>query len=87
MKGISNQNFEHAQQVWNSIASKHKNFVLGDYHDVFLAADVFLLADVFETFRNTCQEHYKLDPAYFYKAPRLAWQALLKTILITVSLK
>ena len=35
-----------------------------------------LLADVFETFLNTCLKNYKLDPAYFYIALGLAWQAL-----------
>ena len=29
---------------------------------------------------NTCLKHYKLDPAYFYTASGLAWQALLKTV-------
>ena len=36
------------------------------------------MADVFETFRNTCLEHYKLDPAHFYTVSGLAWKALLK---------
>ena len=79
MKGISDQEHEHAQQVWNRITPEHENITLGDYHDVYLATDVLLLADVFETFRNTCLKNYKLDPAYFYTAPGLAWQALLKT--------
>ena len=52
---------------------------LGDYHDVYLATFFLLLADVIETFRNTCLKNYKLDPAHFYTAPGLAWQALLKT--------
>ena len=75
MKGISDQDDEHAQQVWNTMEKKDLNC----YHDTYLKTDVLLLADVFETFRNTCLGHYKLDPAHFYTAPGLAWQALLKT--------
>ena len=75
MKGISDRGYEHAQQVWNIMEKK----TLGCYHDTYLKTDVLLLADVFETFRNTCLKNYKLDPAHFYTAPGLAWQALLKT--------
>ena len=50
MKGISDQNREHPQQVWNYM---EKN-TLGYYHDAYLKTDVLLLADVFETFLNTC---------------------------------
>ena len=45
----------------------------------YIKTVVLLLADVFKTFRNTCLGHYKLDPARFYTAPGLSWQALLKT--------
>ena len=79
MKGISDLDYEHAQQVWNRITPEHENITPGDYHDFYLATDVLLLADVFETFRNTCLKNYKLDPAHFYTASGLAWQALLKT--------
>ena len=75
MKGISDQDHEHAQQVWNTMEKK----TLGCYHDTYLKTDVLLLADMFETFPNTCLKNYRLDPAYFYTAPGLAWQALLKT--------
>ena len=79
MKGISDQDHEHAQQVWNRITPEHECITLGDYRDVYLATDVLLLGDVFETFRNTCLKNYKLDPAHFYTAPGLAWLALFKT--------
>ena len=72
MKGISDQDHEHAQEVWNTMEKK----ILGCYHDTYLKTDVLLLADVFEAFRNTCLKNYQLDPAHFYTAPGLAWQAL-----------
>ena len=75
MKGISDQDYEHVQEAWNTMEKKAP----GCYHDTYLKTDVFLLADVFETFRYTCLKNYKLDPAHFYTAPGLAWQALLKT--------
>ena len=59
MKGISDQDHEHAQQVRNTMEKK----TLGCYHDTYLKTDVLLLADVFETFRNMSLGHYKLDPA------------------------
>ena len=61
IKGIGDQDYEHAQQVWNIMEKK----TLGCYHDTYLKTDVLLLADVFETFRNTCLKNYKLDPAHF----------------------
>ena len=75
IKGISDQDYEHAQQVWNIIEKK----TLGCYQDTYLKTDVLLLADIFETFRNTCLKNYKLDPAHFYTTPGLEWQALFKT--------
>ena len=75
MNNISDQDYEHAQQVWNTMEKQP----LGCYHDTYLKADVLLLTDVFETVRNTCLEHRRLDSTHFYTAPGLAWQALLKT--------
>ena len=75
MKSISDQDHEHAQQAWNTIEKK----TLGCYHDTYLKTDVLLLANVFEAFPGTCLKSYGLDPAHFYTAPGLPWQALLKT--------
>ena len=49
-----------------------------DYHNLYNETDVLLLADVFESFRNICIKNYKLDPAHYYTAPGLAWDACLK---------
>ena len=43
-----------------------------------MATDVLLLADMFENFRKVCQEKCGLDPAHYYSAPGLSWDALLK---------
>ena len=48
---------------------------LEDYHNLY---DVLLLTDVFENFRDICIKNYKLDPAHYYTAPGLAWDAALK---------
>ena len=49
-----------------------------DYHNLYNETDVVLLADVFENFRNICMENYKLDPAHYYTALGLSWDACLK---------
>ena len=51
---------------------------MGEYHNLYLKSDVLLLADVFEEFRSVCLENYQLDPAWYYTAPGLAWDAALK---------
>ena len=47
---------------------------------------MLLLSNVFETFRNTCLQHYKLDPTHFYASPGLAWQACLKKTAVKLEL-
>ena len=79
MRGISYQDYDHAQHVWNRITPEFENFTSWNYHDVYLAKDVLFLVDVFETFRSTCLEHHKLDPEQFCAALCFGWQALLKT--------
>jgi len=64
-KGITDADYEHAQQVWNAFRCQ----TLGDYHDIYLRSDVLLIADVFETFLDACMEHYGFDPAHYFSSP------------------
>ena len=45
---------------------------------MYVQSATLLLADVSRNFRNTCLKIYELDPAKFFSAPELAWQAALK---------
>ena len=74
MSSISSDDYQHAQRVWKEFRIHN----LGDYHDLYLRTDVVLLANVYEAFRETCLEHYKLNPVHFYTSPGLAWKACLK---------
>ena len=57
-----------------------------DYHNLYNLSDVLLLADVFENFRNICMNHYGLDPAWYFSAPGLAWDAKLKITKVQLEL-
>ena len=81
-QGISDKEYEHAQKVWQTFRCEK----LGDYHDIYLKSDVLQLADVFENFRSVCLENYSLDPAHYYTAPGLSWDAMLLYINVEVEL-
>ena len=74
LEDISDEDYLHAQKVWDAFKIKH----LGEYHDLYVQSDTLLLANVYEKFRNMCLDIYELDLVYFVSAPGLAWQACLK---------
>ena len=82
MSSISSDDYKHAQRVWEEFGIRN----LGDYHDLYVRTDVAPLANMYEAFRETCLEHYKLDPAHFYTSPGLAWKACLKRTRIRLKL-
>lgn len=71
---ITDADYERARAVWNAFGCKS----LGDYSDIYLKSDVLLLCDVFENFRKISLDKYKLDPAHYFTAPGLSWDAMLK---------
>ena len=73
-KGITDEDYVHAQKVWKVFKIKN----LGEYHNLYVQSDTSLFADVFENFRDKCKEIYELDPAHFLSAPGLSWQACFK---------
>ena len=82
LEDISDEDYTHAQKVWNIFKIKN----LGEYHDLYVQSDTLLLADIFENFRNMCLNIYELDPVYFVSAPGLAWQACLKKTKVELEL-
>ena len=81
-KGITEKNYRHAWNVWNSFNME----TFKDYHELYNDSDVLLLADVFENFRDLCLKIYGLDPVYYFTAPGLAWDACLKMTGINLEL-
>ena len=81
-EGISDENYAHAQEVWETFEMKN----LEDYHNLYNRVDVLLLADVFENFRDICIKNYNLDPVHYYTAPGLAWDAALKVTEVKLEL-
>ena len=67
-KHITDKDYEHAQNVWNTFNLES----MGQYHDLYLKSDVLLLADVFEKFPKTCLRYYKLDPCHYFTSPGLS---------------
>ena len=53
---------------------------------MYFDSDTFLLADVFENFRNMHLKICNPDPAKFFSAPGLAWQAALKKTKVRLDL-
>ena len=81
-KGINNYNYNHVLNIWKTWNMK----TFKEYLELYNVTDVLLLADVFENFRDICLKNYGLDPVYYYTAPGLAWDAMLKMTKINLEL-
>ena len=81
-EGITDEDYQHAQTVWKEFNIES----MKDYQNLYNLSDVLLLADVFENFRNIWTNQYELDPAWYYSAPGLAWDAAIKIIKVQLEL-
>ena len=81
-KGITDEDYQHAHTVWKEFNIES----MKDYHNLYNLSDVLLLADIFENFRDICMNHYGWDPAWYYIAPGLAWDAALKITKVQLQL-
>lgn len=80
---ISDSDYNYAKLVWEAFNNIQD---LGPYSDLYLKIYVMLLADVFDNFRDTCHQIYKLDPAHYFTAPGLSWDAMLKFTKVKIQL-
>ena len=80
-EGITNKDYQHDHTVWKefNIESMKK------YHKLYNLSDLLLLADIFENFRSICMNH-GLDPAWYFSAPGVAWDATLKITKVQLEL-
>ena len=51
---------------------------LSEYHDLHHKSDSLVSADIFKNFSKMSLNIYHLDPAKYFSAPGLAWQAAFK---------
>jgi len=71
---ISNDDYEQAKTLW----SRFNCNTLGEYSDWYLKIDVMLLVDCFENIRDLCLKTYGLDPNYYFTAPGMSFDCMLK---------
>ena len=79
---ISNEDYEHAQHMWSHFNIKS----LGEYSDYYLKVDVLILSDIFENFRDLCLKTYGVDSAFYYTAPGMSFDAMLKHTCVELEL-
>ena len=81
-EGITDEDCQHAQTLWKECNIKS----MKDDDNMYNLSDVRLLADIFENVRNICMNHYGLDPAWYFSAPGLAWDAAIKITKVQLEL-
>ena len=81
-EGITDEDYQNAQTVWK----EYNIETMKDYYNLYNLSAVLLLTDIFENFRNISTNNYRLDPAWYFSAPGLAWDAALKITKVQLEL-
>ena len=71
-EGITNKQYYHAQNIWNTFQLKS----MREYRDLYLISDIILLTDMFENFHKIRLLYYKLDSCHYCTSPGLSWDAI-----------
>lgn len=71
---ILDENYEHAQKVWNAFGIKN----LGEYAMLYMKTHILLLTDIFKYFRVTMHSLFDLDTDCNYTPPGYSFDAILK---------
>ena len=82
IEGITDADYTEEKKVCKDFEIKK----LGEYHDLNVHIDTVLQADVLKNFWNIYLKINELDPAHFFSAPELAWQAALKKLKVKLDL-
>ena len=81
-KNISNEDYNHANNVFNTFKCNN----LLDYSILYLKTDLCHLADVFQKFSNFAYETYELDCRHSFTLPGYSWECMLKMTKIELEL-
>lgn len=81
-KDVTEEEYEHAKNVWNHFKCK----TLGEYSDLYLKVDVMLLVDIYENFRDICLSVYSIDPAFYFTSPGMSFDCMLKNTGVKLNL-
>ena len=82
-EGVTDEDYRHAHTVWKEFNIESTK----DYHNLYNLSDVLFYYPMFLTnFRNICMNHYGLNPAWYFSAPCLAWDAALKITKVPLQL-
>ncbi|GFW20270.1 uncharacterized protein TNCV_1855921 [Trichonephila clavipes] len=76
------EDYQHAVHVCDVFNIK----ILREYSDLYIKTDVLLLNDIFGNFRSMCMKAYNLDLAWYYTAPGLSWDSMLKFTKVKIEL-
>ena len=81
-KDISNEDYEHALNVFKTFKCKD----LLEYSELYLKTDICHLSDIFQKFSDFAYKTYNLDPRHSYRLPGFSWQSMLKITKIELEL-
>ena len=72
--GITDEEYEHAQNVYKAFNCKN----LAMYTGLYCLSDTLQLADIWQVFTKETIKTYGLDPGHYITLPSLSWDAMLK---------